>query len=925
MANDLTGDFDVVVEFSVTAADRVLAAMHANERFLHSLSLRVDDNPPPGSKFPRPSIGGSTDVFGDPVVNHKKIGLSNSLPAQPTASNPLFWVRGNTVVNPNLGDATVSPVVPSHLQGRAQLQLSPPMIEVPDASGTNVRLRMEVMSRYFPDPQTSPAVEFVHGELLIVAPVSQFASNAARMVEIDIKSDQVITNFNPLWTNRLLSPEDLAGINLLIRNAIKTGFLPSSTPLPDKVTHLQFKTVVAGDQNAIAVLLNMVPLSGTAGSSSPPGHPGTVSRAFLGAGDDFAFAVGRDYVQAAFPNVTDHRFPKIWIYSISVTGPKVEFQAGQPGLILLTFKGDAHTDESLPFIPHDIGFTVQQALALNLVASTPGGPLDTAQLVPVGDVSIHVDGLPDWASGLFTGSARDSLRARRDAQLANINPTIRDTLDVNTNLGQFLRSLLVPGSDGTVRDHRGMTIELAYISPEIQASGIVLHGSLSVPQWLPAHVEYEEIPVSGGPGRAVVGANGSVLWEGTDYSALKTWIPGGLIQQYEWFHQGQAGQPYIDVNRFVLLHSPPQASAGPPSAAAASVFIPPGIDSSGVVSAFSPMCLTVRGWRVPTSGSGPMQSVSATMCGHSSFPVVNASVAAIQGEAPLIAVTQPGPQGLVQVVGHTEAQVDRVGSGIPNLVIHFADDKTAGGLGFLTQALRASGRKDAAKGAIAVLNPEQLARAPYVRDIIYGENHSGAWERAYDVSSLRRPFTLIADPKQRVVWSHEGELDAAELMAAIREHLVPGGATSVSIPRLGLREGTAPPDLLLEYAPDRHTTLGKLKGRPVTLIFCSSKSKQSLDALRDLQRGRETSAGLGSLVLAIMDRETPDTVQKTAAESGLPLILVPDPNRAIAVAYGVTLRPTVVIVSPQGLVQQVRYGYAAAGPAASPGARSAAG
>ena len=88
MANDLTGDFDVVVEFALPAANRVLAAMHANERFLHSVSIRVDDNPPPGSKVPRPSIGGSEDLFGEPIVNHKQIGLAGLLPAQLTASNP---------------------------------------------------------------------------------------------------------------------------------------------------------------------------------------------------------------------------------------------------------------------------------------------------------------------------------------------------------------------------------------------------------------------------------------------------------------------------------------------------------------------------------------------------------------------------------------------------------------------------------------------------------------------------------------------------------------------------------------------------------------------------------------------------------------------------------------------------------------------
>src|ERR1700676_3477908 len=115
MANDLTGDFDVVVEFAIPAANRVLAAMHANERLLHSVSLRVDDNQPPG-KPPQPSIGGSEDVFGDPVVNHKQIAWPGLLTGQFTAANPLLSLV-NHIVNAGSAGIFVPPVVPSHLQG----------------------------------------------------------------------------------------------------------------------------------------------------------------------------------------------------------------------------------------------------------------------------------------------------------------------------------------------------------------------------------------------------------------------------------------------------------------------------------------------------------------------------------------------------------------------------------------------------------------------------------------------------------------------------------------------------------------------------------------------------------------------------------------------------------------------------------------
>jgi hypothetical protein len=46
MANDLTGDFDVVAQFTAGAANRTLAAMHRAERFPHSLTFRVQDVAP---------------------------------------------------------------------------------------------------------------------------------------------------------------------------------------------------------------------------------------------------------------------------------------------------------------------------------------------------------------------------------------------------------------------------------------------------------------------------------------------------------------------------------------------------------------------------------------------------------------------------------------------------------------------------------------------------------------------------------------------------------------------------------------------------------------------------------------------------------------------------------------------------------------
>lgn len=43
MPNILTGEFDVVVQFGIPALNRILAAQHQEEMYLHSLPVGIDD------------------------------------------------------------------------------------------------------------------------------------------------------------------------------------------------------------------------------------------------------------------------------------------------------------------------------------------------------------------------------------------------------------------------------------------------------------------------------------------------------------------------------------------------------------------------------------------------------------------------------------------------------------------------------------------------------------------------------------------------------------------------------------------------------------------------------------------------------------------------------------------------------------------
>src|SRR5262249_18605801 len=290
MANNLTGEFDLVAEFALHAANRMLASMHRSERFQHSIATRVDDtlvDPNHASVF------GGIDASGTALANHLQIGDAPTGPRRPPSLTSLLLLDG--VVNTNVGVLEIPPIVPSLLKGKAQLQLFPPTVDVPDASGNRLTVHIPMMSRYFPDKNTAPLAEFIRGDIQITASITQVVSQTARVIEVDLRSANVQINFTTSFTSRPLTAEDVAAVRLLLGNAMKTSFLPSNATLPAKIAHIQFKTMRA-TQRALAVLLN---LSGGAG------NPASATNIFLGAGDDFAFAAGVDFITAQFQPTLD--------------------------------------------------------------------------------------------------------------------------------------------------------------------------------------------------------------------------------------------------------------------------------------------------------------------------------------------------------------------------------------------------------------------------------------------------------------------------------------------------------------------------------------------------------------------------------------------------------------------------------------------
>jgi hypothetical protein len=876
MANSFTGDFDVVAECSMPAANRVLAAMQRVERFPHSMALHVDDKQPRRPVI-NPVVVELVDAFGDTTANHRHIAPPAVLSGAAVGTSATL-TGFDAIVNVDVIGATVGPFTPSNLSGKAQLQVSPPTIEVADAAATRIRIRMQLMARYFADPGTARLAEFFRGELQLTTPLSQTISQIGNVVEVDLKANSVDVVFVPAWSSSPLSAEDVAGIELLVRNALKTAVLPSNVPLPANVHQVAFKTLT-GPASALAMALRL-----RSGSADPAG----VHNVFLSGGDDFAIAVGADYVRTVLQPMADSILaqpviPATLSYSVlfhtfhisyTLTLNSATFSL-EPGTIVLTVTGHAHTSHTL--LP-DFDFTARFPFSV-----APDGP--TANLVP-GAISLDTS---SWVVNLFRSAATAGMATVRDQSLAQsgANTTVRNTLNAQTVLGGILDALLAPIQRRRLPPFIAAMprTSLTYTGIGISADGMVLHGSLGVLAWSAASVQFEQIPADGGnrpmpPGMAP---------EGPDYTALKSWIPGGSIREYEW-SSGSANQPgFVDDNRFVYLHPPPATEAGVAA-------------RTTLVSGFTPLCLTVRGSRLSSSGPVAAQPVTGSVCGYSAFPVVSWVRGSQLKSVPMVAVTYPNSDGL-EVVGHTAAVADGLGRRAPNLVVHYARGTGVSKVSGIVQAIEAAQRKDSPTAILVVVPRGSLASKALPEGAVYAEEDA-AWDELFGPGRTTSAETLIVGPDARVHWRHEGDVDVDTLSAALKKHLVPASTPPLVVLAATARLGQAPPNFLFEHAPGKQLTLRKLAGRPTTIVFWRAASAPSIDAVLELER---EGAANGGLLLAVNDGEPHDIVARAVATHKFSSIVITDALREISTGYGVRVWPTVVSIDSLGVVSSISY------------------
>jgi hypothetical protein len=848
LANDLTGEFDVVVQFSVPAVDRLLAAMHGIKRFPHSVSLRIDDRP----RRVLPTAVEIIDLAGDSVVDPRRI---RDLPLDAAPAAPRF----DRVVN--VGDLSLDlpPLVPSRLHGRAQVQLAPPALEIVDAAASRIKVRIPVRARYLADANTPALSQFATGTLVMTTAVSQIASQAGNVIDIDLRSHAVDAVFEPAWSSTPLAAADLAAINRFIANTLRSSVLPSNTTLPAGIEAMVFKTFTA-PAPAVAALLNL---------TAAGGSPASVHRVILG-GADFAFAVGIDALRTAFQPALDEIVSTVIPpFEVSITGPNptytVVVQSAEmrlrAGEIALVIKGRATTPA---WYAPNFDFTVTQEFTLQ-----PNGT--TAELV-VGSMSLDTS---SWIVNQFSGGALDRFRPIRDRALARSDAAgkVRRMLDTQRLMGGLLRSLLTPARPDGQPQPPTLGATLAYHSAEIEADGLVLRGALTVADWGPPHVEFQEIePVNSGPlpGPAVVGK---------EYSAFKSWIAGGVIDTFEWKRAFDTTPGFRDTHRFVKL---PEL---PGTVATEAAFDLP---APGQVAGYRPMCVTITGRRLSAAGPIGSQPVTASYCAFHWFPLFDVALVD-SASAPMAALTRPGANGAIEVVGYAPSEREDKARATPNLVVHFGNADTASRLQHVVAAVAKVARADSPTAIVAVLDAGALSSARHIDGVIYAESDE-RWAKLWGLHADRRPLTAVIDANGKAVWQHSGDVDLDTLIDVLRKTLRPIHFAGASTVLPGVRIGQTPPNFVFSYAPGHELTLRKLIGRPVVLVFTPPRADAGDTARPPVAKIARLPQWEQAVVLEIGDD-------------------VPDPTRAIAKAYGIAAWPTTIHIDTQGIVRDVRHGH----------------
>lgn len=885
MANNLTGEYEAVVEIALRQINGLLAILHqrggeeeAPLKLLHSISTLVGGRPrhPPG-----------TDVFGDWVLEYRW--------AHP-GSGQVAGVRGQLVGTVPPGAARMLETAFAELdefappeddvRGRVEAQVSTVTVSVAPGSTSEVALHLDVRARYHPAPGTTDLPAPIHGEVRVGFEVRLADSDTGRRLLIQPTADDSKMRFLPATGSGLGAP-DAARIAVQVRKLVRRSFRLIPVDLPADFPFTEFRGVGTGTGEAIALPLQL------SGAAAPPGLQG-VTQSFVGS-SGFAVAVSRDFVQAQFQRLIDNLLQfrqsvpirvgpvTVATYHASVTSAELRFNDGSIDFIV---EGKAHHW----FWP-DYSFNIRQRITLVMLADT--------LFIVAEDDELTISGLP--------GGAADKVRLAVIAERNRSLPPAQDDLnerlrDAKTKLTDALSAF-----DGvSVRFRAGSSTDPGAGSSggiAITPDGVIVRGDLRTGTTPAAPVvDIEEIE----PGKT--------------YGALHSWIPGGWIERLEWSWVER--RPFVvwggevktqaDEHRFLLSIPAPQP--GP-----------------GGLREVVQVCLRLVGRRILPDGSVQEEVVGGTTC-RVREPEVVLDVPS-WWEPVTVPVWRPGVADGVAVreaiAGHVTVQADhpRAEELTQNSLVYFADWRAEQPLAAVASALPLMRRRNVPLSLLVVVpagtfdgrRREVEAKLASLGDGFPGNVHvteddEGGWTRTFAAS--RTPAIYLVDARRRFAWKHEGEPEPRALAAALDQHLVPAPVLRRRPLRLAVATGQRAPDAVFQDDRGRQFALHRLRGRPVILTFWQAWSAPCLRELARLQAAQGRGGKVAPFVVGFHGGKDAQALGDVRRRLELTFVLAQDAHQRVARAFGVRCWPTTVHLDPSGRVEHVRFGFAPDGDAA---------
>jgi peroxiredoxin len=844
MANPLTGDFDAVVQVSVPTANRLLASMHQ-------------------------SYGNDADL---PTLPHRKVVFIGDKP---------------------LGGSLTG------IRGTARVQIGAPTVALIANAPRSANVSCWIRARYNPEPKSAPMPEFIHGKIVArfnIAEVKFYGTVIG--IRASASADDAHITFNKSAESQL-NTTDNQKITGLIRDFLRTrvnAFLKLPQGVP--AAALAFQAVTDG-QGRQALSLPIMINGGTSSSSN-------LGQVFLDK-SDFAIAISKEFILELIQPAIDainqttpnfsvtatfgwgpFKYSQTAHYTVSMTA-KANWKDGE---LTLGVSGTAETPHML--FPNAT-FNVSQTFALEFDATTQSVSLTAFSPAKV---SVTVKGpLKHFVETKAENEVRAKFETERNKGLKKANQQIGAALALQR---EQLRKLLRKIDDAA---------ELAITSIQSTDDGVLLRGKIGLSPRKVPRVEFSQ------------------LKDGSGYTAFESWVPGGQVRQFRWtwwraadYVPGEAEGSIVLVpktedlfDRYILqkqnlpgLVSSPTpgtipAPTGPAGYAVVSQeqinsLIPK--DSSGIwIPPEGQLCLSIY-WEHVSPLTGEM------VTGGPEVEALNPGIACYLAvwwppryTEPVKFKNWPCPEVNVIVTQPGEAELVSEA---------------------LLQAISQVGRADVAAMLVLALDigrrgvsPVLVERARELRrrfpqlGVTFADRNQ-EWLGDLNLPADRSLAALrLVDPSGRLAWRHDGVAEISTIAAAMRKHFVAGFPPRGSLLQTAIRPGNYPPDFTFEVTRGEHINLRDLRGRQITLVFVTKGTASVEMVLRSLLAHANEIMNAQMVVIVVQDGQNSGS-EVNLTPPRFDWIVVQDPESLIARSYGITIRPTTVLVDRDGRVGTVR-------------------